>query len=192
MVSVNSTMVPLGTEAPAFALPDPAGISWTLDKVAGPRGTLVAFLCNHCPFVKHIAVALGAAAAGWRQQGVGVIGVNSNDPAAYPDEVPARMAANATAWRWTFPYVADPDQATALAYRAACTPDFFLFDAGRRLVYRGRFDAARPGNGVPVTGDELDAAVASVVAGEDIEVGQLPSIGCNIKWTPGNEPPWFG
>jgi peroxiredoxin len=192
MVSVNSTMVPLGTEAPAFELPDPEGVSWTVDRVAGPRGTLVAFLCNHCPFVGHIAVPLGAAAARWRQQRVGVIGINSNDPVSHPHEVPARMAESAAAWRWTFPYVSDPDQSAALAYRAACTPDFFLFDTGRRLVYRGRFDAARPGNGVPVTGDELEAAVSSVVAGEEIEIGQLPSIGCNIKWRPGNEPPWFG
>jgi hypothetical protein len=142
--------------------------------------------------VRHIAVPLGAAAAKWRGQGLGVIGINSNDAEAYPDEVPARMAENATAWQWTFPYVSDADQHAALAYKAACTPDFYLFDAGRRLVYRGRFDAARPGNGVPVTGDELNAAVESVLAGEEIEVGQLPSIGCNIKWRPGNEPPWFG
>lgn len=192
MVSVNSTMVPLGTEAPAFELPDPDGVTWTLDKVAGPRGTLVAFVCNHCPYVRHIAAQLGAAAARWRQQGVGVIGINSNDLGSYPEEAPAAMVENATAWRWTFPYVSDPDQAAARAYGAACTPDFFLFDNDRRLVYRGRFDAARPGNGVPVTGDELDAAVASVVAGEEVEVGQLPSLGCNIKWRPGNEPPWFG
>lgn len=191
MVSVNSTMVPLGTEAPVFELPDPGGVTWTLDKVAGQRGTLVVFLSNHCPYVRHIAVGLGAAAARWRQQGLGVVGINSNDPQAYPDEVPERMAANATAWRWTFPYLSDPDQTAALRYRAACTPDFFLFDAARELVYRGRFDAARPGNGVPVTGDELDSAVQSVLAGEEVEVGQLPSVGCNIKWRPGNEPAWF-
>jgi peroxiredoxin len=185
-------MVPLGTEAPEFELSDPDGTTWTFDKVAGSKGTLVAFLCNHCPYVQHIAVPLGAVAAGWRRRGLGVIGINSNDTLAYPDEVPERMAANATAWRWTFPYVSDDDQQAALRYRAACTPDFYLFDAARRLVYRGRFDAARPGNGVPVTGDELGAAVESVLTGEEIEVGQLPSIGCNIKWKPGNEPPWFG
>lgn len=196
MVSVQSTMVPLGTQAPTFDLPAPDGPTWTFDRVAGPRGTLVAFVCNHCPYVRHIAGTLGAAAARWRQAGVGVIGINSNSnhvgAGAYPDEAPARMAANATAWRWTFPYVSDPDQSAALAYRAACTPDFFLFDADRRLVYRGRFDAARPGNGVPVTGDELGDAVASVLAGEQIDVGQLASMGCNIKWKPGNEPPWYG
>ncbi|OLF06086.1 thioredoxin family protein [Actinophytocola xanthii] len=188
MVAVNSAMVPLGTEAPPFELPAPDGTTWTLDSVAGPRGTLVAFLCNHCPFVRHIAVPFGAAAARWRAQGLGVIGINSNDSDAYPDELPERMAEQATTWRWSFPYVSDPEQTTALAYRAACTPDFFLFDPTRRLVYRGRFDAARPNNGVPVTGDELEAAVASVIAGEEIEIGQLPSIGCNIKWKPETQP----
>lgn len=192
MVAVQSTMVPLGTEAPPFALPDPDGTTWTFDKVASQRGTLVAFLCNHCPYVRHIAVPLGAAVAGWRRRGLGVVGINSNDAQAYPDELPARMAENAAAWRWTFPYVSDPDQRAARGYGAACTPDFFLFDGDRRLVYRGRFDAARPGNGVPATGDELGAAVDAVLAGEEIEIGQLPSIGCNIKWKPGNEPPWFG
>lgn len=192
MVSVNSTMVPLGTKAPDFRLADPEGAAWTFDSVAGARGTLVAFVCNHCPYVRHIAVPLGAAAATWRRQGLGVIGINSNDTEAYPDELPERMAENATAWQWSFPYVSDADQQAAHDYRAACTPDFYLFDADRRLVYRGRFDASRPGNGVPVTGDELGAAVESVLAGEEIEVGQLPSIGCNIKWRPGNEPPWFG
>ncbi len=192
MAAVQSTMVPLGTQAPTFDLPAPDGSTWTFDRAAGPRGTLVAFLCNHCPYVRHIAVPLGALVAQWRQAGLGVIGINSNDAGAYPDEAPARMAENAATWRWTFPYVSDPDQSAALAHRAACTPDFFLFDAGHRLVYRGRFDAARPGNGVPVTGDELGDAVASVLAGEQIDVGQLASIGCNIKWKPGNEPPWYG
>ena len=188
MVSVNSTMVPLGTEAPVFELPDPGGVTWTLDKVAGRRGTLVVFLSNHCPYVRHIAVGLGAAAAGWRQRGLGVVGINSNDPQAYPDEVPERMAANATAWRWTFPYLADPDQIAALRYRAACTPDFFLFDADRRLVYRGQMDGARPSNDLPVTGEDLRAAVDAVLAGRPVPDDQRPSMGCNIKWKQGNEP----
>src|SRR5882757_1718879 len=128
MVSVQSTMFPLGTRAPTFDLPAPDGSTWTFDRVAGPRGTLVAFVCNHCPYVRHLAGTLGALVAGWRRAGVGVIGINSND-AAYPDEAPARMAEQAEEWRWTFPYVSDPDQSAALAYRAACTPDFFLFDA---------------------------------------------------------------
>ncbi len=182
MVATPSTMAPLGSTAPAFELADPDGTTWTFDRAAGPRGTLVAFVCNHCPYVKHIAPQLGALAARWRQQGIGVIGINSNDTEAYPDELPEHMAANAAAWRWTFPYVSDPEQTAARAFHAACTPDFFLYDAARALVYRGRLDAARPGNGVPVTGDELDAAVQSVIAGEEIEIGQLPSIGCNIKW----------
>jgi peroxiredoxin len=182
MVATPSTMTPLGSPAPAFTLAEPDGTSWTYARAAGQRGTLVAFVCNHCPYVQHIAPRLGTLAARWRQQGLGVIGINSNDTATYPDELPAHMAANASAWRWTFPYVSDPDQTAARDFGAACTPDFFLYDGAKTLVYRGRFDAARPGNGVPVTGDELDAAVASVIAGEEIEVGQLPSIGCNIKW----------
>jgi peroxiredoxin len=192
MAAVESTMLPLGTEAPPFVLPDPSGKLWSLDDVAGPRGTLVAFVCNHCPYVRLIARELGAQAAKWASAGVGVIGINSNDVSSYPDDAPERMAEQAVEWGWTFPYVSDHDQSAALDYRAACTPDFFLFDAGRRLVYRGRFDGARPGNGVPVTGDELGDAISSVVAGEPVDVGQLASIGCNIKWKPANQPPWFG
>jgi peroxiredoxin len=192
MVAVESTMLPLGTQAPPFALLDPAGKTWSLDDVAGERGTLVAFVCNHCPYVRHIADRFGERAAEWRSAGIGVIGVNSNDITSYPDDRPERMAKQAVEWNWTFPYVSDEDQSVAQAYRAACTPDFFLFDADRRLRYRGRFDAARPGNGQPVTGDELDAAIRAVLAGAPLEGEQLPSIGCNIKWKKGNEPAWFG
>lgn len=192
MVAVESTMLSLGTEAPRFALPDPAGKAWSLDEVAGERGTLVIFVCNHCPYVRHIARQLGVTTARWTGAGVGVIGINSNDTAAYPDDRPERMATQAAEWRWTFPYVTDADQTVAHAYRAACTPDFFLFDAVRRLKYRGQFDAARPSNGVPVTGEELDAAVRAVVAGEPVNAEQTPSIGCGIKWKRGNEPTWFG
>ncbi|HEV2781181.1 MAG TPA: thioredoxin family protein [Actinophytocola sp.] len=192
MVAVESTMLPLGTQAPDFRLPDPSGRSWSLDDVAGERGTLVAFVCNHCPYVRHIARQLGVMAAKWVEAGVGVIGINSNDATSYPDDRPERMAAQAAEWNWTFPYVTDEDQSVALAYRAACTPDFFLFDADRRLAYRGRFDAARPSNGEPVTGAELDAAVKAVLAGEPVGGDQVPSIGCNIKWKPGNAPAWFG
>lgn len=180
MVATPSTMTPLGSTAPAFTLAEPDGTTWTLDRAAGPRGTLVAFVCNHCPYVRHIAPHLGALAAGWRRQGLGVIGINPNPGLA--DEAPEHMTTNAAAWRWTFPYVSDTEQTVARDFGAACTPDFFLYDSGRSLVYRGRFDAARPGNGVPVTGDELGAAVDSVLAGEEIEVGQLPSIGCSITW----------
>jgi thiol-disulfide isomerase/thioredoxin len=192
MVAVESTMLTLGTQAPPFALPDPAGNVWSLDEVAGAGGTLVAFVCNHCPYVRHIAPRLGVVAAGWIDAGIGVIGINSNDTTSYADDRPEQMAKQAAEWNWTFPYVTDEDQSAALAYRAACTPDFFLFDAGRRLAYRGRFDAARPRNDLPVTGAELDAAVRSVLAGNQVDGDQLPSIGCNIKWKPGNTPAWFG
>ncbi|MFL6142923.1 MAG: thioredoxin family protein [Labedaea sp.] len=192
MVTVGSTMLPLGTEAPGFALPDPAGKLWMLDDVAGEAGTLVAFVCNHCPYVRHVAPRLGVTAAGWIAAGIGVIGVNSNDTNSYPEDRPERMVSQAAEWNWTFPYVSDEDQSAARTYRAACTPDFFLFDAGRRLAYRGRFDAARPRQPTPVTGAELDAAVRAVLAGEPVTGDQVPSIGCNIKWKPGNEPAWFG
>lgn len=192
MVTVESTMLSLGTQAPPFSLPDPAGKRWSLDDVAGERGTLVAFVCNHCPYVRHIARQLGITAAGWIEAGIGVIGINSNDTTSYPDDRPEPMAKQAAEWNWTFPYVTDEDQSVALAYRAACTPDFFLFNADRALAYRGRFDAARPRNDEPVTGSELDAAVRSVLAGEAVGGEQLPSMGCNIKWRPGNEPNWFG
>jgi peroxiredoxin len=192
MVTVKSTMLSLGTQAPPFSLPDPAGRHWSLDEVAGERGTLVAFVCNHCPYVRHIARQLGVVAARWMADGIGVIGINSNDTTSYPDDGPEHMAEQAAEWNWTFPYVTDEDQSVALAYRAACTPDFFLFNAARELAYRGRFDAARPRNDEPVTGDELDAAIRSVLAGEPVGGEQLPSMGCNIKWRPGNEPNWFG
>ena len=192
MVAVESTMLALGTAAPPFALPDPTGTVWSLPEVAGERGTLVAFVCNHCPYVRHIAPALGVAAARWIAAGIGVVGINSNDATSYPDDRPDRMATQAVEWNWTFPYVTDEDQSVARAYRAACTPDFFLFDAGAALAYRGRFDASRPRTDTPVTGAELDAAVQAVIAGRPAAGDQVPSIGCNIKWKPGHEPEWFG
>lgn len=188
MVATKSTMLALGTPAPDFALPAPSGKVWTLDEIAGENGTLVAFVCNHCPYVRHIADELGAAAARWHESGIGTIAVNSNDAEAYPDEQPHRMDEQATFWNWHFPYVIDADQQVAHAYHAACTPDFFLFDSERLLVYRGRFDGATPGNDVPVTGDELTAAIDALLAGRPMPEDQVPSIGCNIKWKPGNEP----
>jgi peroxiredoxin len=192
MVAVESTMLPLGTPAPPFTLPDPSGKPWSLDDAAGERGTLVAFVCNHCPYVRHIARQLGVTTARWQADGVGVIGINSNDITSHPDDRPELMATQAAEWNWTFPYVFDEDQSTAHAYRAACTPDFFLFDADRRLSYRGRFDAARPSTRTPITGEELDAAVQAVLNGDPVNPDQWPSIGCNIKWKPGNAPAWFG
>lgn len=192
MVTVKSTMLELGTQAPDFSLPAPSGRVWTLDEVAGENGTLVAFLCNHCPYVRHIAEEVGAATARWYESGIGAVGINSNDSEAYPDEQPPKMDEYATSWNWHFPYVIDADQQVAKSYHAACTPDFFLFDTDRRLVYRGRFDGSTPGNEVPVTGDELATAIDALLARREIPADQVPSMGCNIKWKAGNAPPWFG
>jgi peroxiredoxin len=181
-MAVESTMIPLGTEAPAFTLPDPSGRMHSLDDIVGEHGTLVAFLCNHCPYVQHIATVLGDAADRWVAGGLGVVGINSNDAEAYPDDAPDAMAERADEWGWHFPYLVDAEQTVGRAYTAACTPDFFLFDRDRRLVYRGRFDGARPKNDEPVTGDDLDAAVAALVAGEPVTDDQWPSMGCSIKW----------
>lgn len=191
-MAVKSTMLPLATEAPDFTLPDPTGREWSLAEVAGSKGTLVIFACNHCPYVRHIASELGAAATGWVADGVGVIAVNSNDTVRYPADRPELMPAQAAEWGWQFPYVVDADQTVAREYRAACTPDFFLFDDRMRLTYRGRFDGSTPGNGVPITGEELGRAVQALLGGLPQPDEQVPSIGCNIKWRPGHEPPWFG
>lgn len=181
-------MLPLGTRAPEFTLPDAQGTSHALADAADAPATLVVFLCNHCPYVQHVAGALGDLAAGWQDRGVAVFGINSNDPAAYPDDRPERMPAFAAAHGWTFPYLFDESQAVARAYKAACTPDFFLFDATSRLVYRGRLDASRPNSGVPVTGADLGAAIDAVLGGQPVSDDQAPSIGCSIKWRPGNGP----
>ncbi len=191
-MAVNSTMLDLGTTAPDFALPTPDGRVLSLAEVTGATGTLVMFVCNHCPYVRHIAPMLGRRAGEWSAAGIGVVGVNSNDADRYPDDAPAAMRTQAAEWGWAFPYLVDAEQAVARAYRAACTPDFYLFDADRRLVYRGRFDAATPKNTEPVTGDVLDAAVRRMIAGEPVTGEQVPSIGCGIKWRPGNEPDWPG
>ena len=188
MATTGTSTLPLGTTAPAFSLPDATGTAWSFDQIAGQRGTLVAFVCNHCPYVKHVAVDLGLAAKRWTDAGVGVVGINSNDAEQYPDDRPEVMVEQAQAWGWTFPYLVDADQTAALAYRAVCTPDFFLFDAAGSLVYRGRLDGSTPGNNVPLTGDELDAAVTALLGGEPISSDQRPSVGCSIKWKPGNEP----
>jgi peroxiredoxin len=188
MAAVNSHMLPLGTVAPGFSLADPSGTVVSSDDVAGARVLVVAFLSNHCPYVRHIAERLGAVADEVLAAGGAVVGIMSNDTDAYPDDAPERMATAAAAWGWRFPYLVDADQTVAHAYRAACTPDFFVFDGDRRLVYRGRFDAARPSNDEPVTGADLLAATRAVLAGEAVPGEQLPSLGCSIKWRPGNEP----
>ena len=149
---------------------------------------LVAFICNHCPYVKHIAPALAKLAKEYQDKGVAVVAINSNDFQHYPDDSPAKMKAESAARGYTFPYLVDESQQVAKAYRAACTPDFFLFDAERKLVYRGQMDASRPGNNLPVTGKDLREALDAVLAGRPVSKDQRPSIGCNIKWRTGNEP----
>jgi peroxiredoxin len=192
MVRTPSTMLPLGTTAPAFALPDhggaPGGKVVSIGDFAGAPALLVVFLCNHCPFVQHVAGELAALGRDLAAKGVAMVGINSNDVEAYPADAPERMAEEAARQGWTFPYLLDDSQQVAMAYRAACTPDFYLFDADRRLVYRGQLDGSRPGNGVPVTGTDLRAAVDAVLAGQPVTDDQRPSLGCNIKWKPGNEP----
>lgn len=191
MVKTASTMMPLGTQAPDFSLVSVDGRTVSLSDVADAPALVVMFICNHCPFVKHIASEL--ARFGWEYQarGVAVVAISSNDVAGYPQDSPEQMVHEAEAQGYTFPYLFDETQEVARAYRAACTPDFFVFDGQRRLVYRGQFDASRPGNGLPVTGEDLRRAVEAVLAGEPVEAEQKPSIGCNIKWKPGEEPDWF-
>jgi len=189
-VAVTSTMLPLGTRAPDFRLPDPSGRVWARDDFAGAPALLVMFLCNHCPYVRHIRDALASATREFQERGVAVVGINSNDIAAYPDDAPERMEEEARAVGYEFPYLFDETQEVASAYRAACTPDFFVFDGGRRLVYRGQFDDSRPANRRNVTGADLRAAIDAVLTGRAVTLEQQPSMGCNIKWKPGREPDW--
>ena len=192
MVAVNSAMLPLGTAAPEFDLPDGTGRVWSRAAlVEGAPATVIVFLSNHCPSVRHIARELGLVAGRFARKGVAVIGVMPNDIDQYPDDAPAEMVRFARSVGWDFPYLYDETQAVARAYRAACTPDFYAFDAASRLVYRGQFDAARPSNQVPVTGGDLRAAIDAVLAGDRPSGSQRPSIGCSIKWKPGTEPEWY-
>jgi peroxiredoxin len=191
MVSVPSTMLPLGTPAPDFELPDAHGVRHGTAEHAGAPALLVVFACNHCPYVVHVAKDLGRLAQGWTARGVAILAVNSNDTASYPADAPALMPGFAEANGWAFPYLVDETQEVALAYRAACTPDFFLFDGDRRLAYRGRLDGSRPNSGVPVTGDDLTAAIDAVLSDSPAPTPQRPSLGCNIKWKPGNAPDYF-
>lgn len=191
MAQTPSTMLPLGTSAPDFELMDAAGRTWRRSEFAG-KPMLVMFLSNHCPFVKHLQHRLAEVTSALIDRGVGVIGIMSNDYEAYPDDAPPKMAEEAERLGYRFPYVLDGTQDVAKAYQAACTPDFFLFDATHRLVYRGQFDDSRPSLDVPVTGADLLAAVDAVLAGETPDEKQAPSVGCNIKWRPGNAPEYAG
>ncbi len=191
MVETPSMMVPLGMRAPDFSLPDPEGRVTSLDDFAGAPGLLVMFLCNHCPFVKHIREGLAAFSREYQERGLAVVGINSNDVRNYPADRPEMMAIEARVAGYTFPYLFDETQEIAKAYGAACTPDFFLFDKDRELVYRGQFDDSRPSLDVPVTGADLRAAADALLAGQPPLVRQRASVGCNIKWKPGNSPDRF-
>lgn len=192
MALTNSTMrLPLGSKAPAFTLPDPDGKKVSLDEFKDAQALLVIFMCNHCPFVKHIGEGLARLAKEYQAKGVAVLGINSNNIKAHPDDSPAKMKIEAAKFGYSFPYLFDETQEVAKAYRAACTPDFFLFDQEQQLVYRGQMDDSRPGNGKPVTGEDLRAAMDAVLAGQPVPEPQKPSAGCNIKWIPGNEPEYY-
>ena len=183
MAQTNSTMMPLGTRAPSFNLPDTvSGRNVSLESAKGEKGTVVLFICNHCPYVKHVNAALVRTANDYIGRGIGFVAISSNDAANYPDDAPDRMAAAARQLGYPFPYLYDESQDVAKAYQAACTPDFYLFDAGLACVYRGQFDDARPGNGKPVDGKDLRAAMDALLAGRPIDAAQKPSVGCNIKW----------
>jgi peroxiredoxin len=188
MAATQSTMLALGTVAPDFRLPDTTGKLVSLADFKDAPALVVVFMCNHCPYVKHIRQGLAQFARDYIPRGVAMVGINSNDVVRYPEDSPARMAEEVKAAGYIFPYLFDETQAVAKAYRAACTPDFYVFGAARRLVYRGQFDDSRPGNGIPVTGKDLRAAVEAVLAGKPVSPNQKPSLGCNIKWKPGNEP----
>jgi len=188
MALTPSTMAPLGTQAPDFRLPDTDGKLVSLEDFDDAPALLVAFICNHCPYVKHVRGAFARLARDYQARGVAVVGINSNDAAAYPDDSPERMREEKAAAGYTFPYLYDEKQEVAKEYRAACTPDFFVSDKGRRLAYRGQMDASRPGNGKANDGADLRAALDAVLAGKSPSPEQVPSMGCNIKWQAGNEP----
>ncbi len=190
MVKTASTMLSLGTQAPDFSLLNVDGTSVDRAQFIG-KPLLVIFMCNHCPFVVHIRPALQKLAAEYQGKGLAVVGISSNDVAVYPQDGPDAMKEEASSAGYTFPYLFDGTQEVAKAYKAACTPDIFLFDADHSLVYRGQFDSSRPGNGQPVTGADLRAACDAVLADQPVATEQRPSIGCNIKWKSGQEPEYF-
>jgi peroxiredoxin len=188
-MATESSPIPLGTSAPPFSLADVrTGRRVTLDEVAGARGTIVLFTCNHCPYVKHVRAGVAAFARDYLPQGLGIVGIAANDATRYPDDAPDALAREHDAAGWTFPILFDETQEVAKAYRAACTPELYLFDAARRLVYHGRIDGSRPNTSVPVTADELRRAADAVIAGRAPEHAGIPAVGCGIKWRPGNEP----
>ncbi|MHC4739960.1 MAG: thioredoxin family protein [Planctomycetota bacterium] len=188
MVVTASKMFALGTKAPDFSLPDTKDNIVSLSDLAEALALLVVFMCNHCPYVKHVLSDLVRLVKEYQTKGVAVVGINSNDFANFPEDNTEMMAKIAKKTGFTFPYLFDETQEVAKAYRAACTPDFFLFDKERKLVYRGQMDDSRPGNNIPVTGLDLIKAMKAVLEGRQVSAEQKPSIGCNIKWKPENEP----
>ncbi len=194
MAATPSTMLELGTKAPGFDLPNlnkHTGAPWITEQDYHHQPLLVAFICNHCPYVVLIIEKFAQLALKWQQQGINVVAISSNDVEHYPADAPEKMTELAKQHQFEFPYLYDQSQEVAKAYRAACTPDFFLFDCNHQLVYRGQFDQARPGNGKIVTGEDLDNAIQALMSGEPISEPQIPSVGCNIKWKAGNQPDYF-
>jgi peroxiredoxin len=192
-MAVTSTMLALGTEAPDFSLPDVvSGETVSLSDYADETGLLVMFICNHCPYVKHVRSELAAIGRDYADSGIGIVAICSNDPEVSPGDAPELMKEEAATQGYVFPYLFDESQDVAAAYTAMCTPDFFLFDAERKLVYRGRMDESRPDSGIPVTGRELRAAMDAVLAGEPVSDEQNASMGCSIKWAEGRQPAYFG
>ena len=191
MVRTASTMLPLGTQAPDFSLINIDGKTVSLSDFRGKKALVVIFMCNHCPYVKHVASELTRVSNDYMPKGVGFVGISSNDIVAHPDDSPEMMKAEAAKQGYAFPYLYDADQSVAVAYKAACTPDIFVFDSSHRLVYRGQLDDSRPKTDKPLTGKDLRSALDSLLAGESVASEQRPSIGCNIKWRNGGEPEYF-
>ena len=191
MVKTESTMLPLGSTAPPFSLMNVDGQIVTLDNFADSRALLVMFICNHCPYVIHVADQLAVLGHEYMQKGVGVVAISANDISTHPADSPEQMVREAEDRGYPFPYLYDQDQSVAKAYRAACTPDFFVFDKNHQLTYRGQLDDSRPESGIPVTGTDLRAALDATLAGEPVPDPQKPSLGCNIKWIEGHEPEYF-
>lgn len=193
MVKTPSTMLELGTQAPSFSLPDVvSGEMISLQDFASKKALLVMFLCRHCPYVKHVEQEIGRIGRDYAEEDLGIVAICANDIEAYPQDAPESLKEMAEELGFSFPYLYDEGQQVAKAYRAACTPDFYVFDGGRKLAYRGQLDESRPGNGIPVTGEDLRTALDDVLADRPVSFDHRPSVGCNIKWKRGNEPEYFG
>ncbi len=191
MTATPSTMLELGTQAPHFSLPSTTGATVSLTDYPDAKGYLIIFMCNHCPYVKHIRAELARIGKDYIPKGLAMFGISSNDAENYPDDSFEKMKEEIAIAGYTFPYLYDESQSVAKAYRAACTPDIFLFDGDAKLIYRGQFDESRPSNGKPVTGKDLRDAIKAVISGNPVSKTQIPSLGCNIKWKAGNEPNYF-